>query len=263
MGKLPRIRFRILEGKDGVRKLYDDLAEIYDHSRYLYLTRRLERCEEGVLRGWLERLESPMLDVGCGSGRYSLKSAERGVEVISVDLSLRMLKIFLKKLEDRGLGESVHVVLADGENLPFREGSFRGLLCTLTFDHFQEPEKAISEFSRVLGIRGLCIISTLNREHLNLIRRLLKIPADKIPFLGESIPPTLIYEVGHTGLEVQELLSTHGFKPVKLMGCCHWGLFTPFIPEPLFELLERLLVKLKSSMKHAVLHVVVAEKSPR
>ena len=54
-----------MEGKDGVRRLYDDLAEFYDHSRFLYLTRRLERCEEKVLREWLDKLESPMLDVGC------------------------------------------------------------------------------------------------------------------------------------------------------------------------------------------------------
>ena len=250
-----------MEGKDGVRRLYDDLADIYDHSRFLYLTRRLERCEEEVLREWLDRLESPMLDVGCGSGRYSLRLADRGVEVVSMDLSLRMLKVLLRKLEGRGVRENVHVVLADGENLPFRGGSFKGLLCTLTLDHLQEPEKAISEFSRVLRSGGLCVISTLNEEHLKLLRRLLGIPADKTLFLGETIPPTLIYEIGHTGLEVQELLLANGFKPVKLMGCCHWGLFTPFIPEPMLKLLERLFVKLKNPMRHAALHVVVAKRS--
>ena len=259
---MPRRRFRILEGKDGVRRLYDDLADIYDHSRFLYLTRRLERCEEKVLREWLDKLESPMLDVGCGSGRYSLRLADRGVEVVSIDLSLRMLKVFLRKLEGHRVGENVHVVLADGENLPFRDSSFRGLLCTLTFDHLQGPEKAVSEFSRILRSGGLCIISTLNERHLKLLRRLLRIPADKTLFLGETIPPTLIYEVGHTGLEVQELLSANGLKPIKLIGCCHWGLFTPFIPESMFKQLERLLVKLKNSMRHAALHVVVAKKSP-
>ena len=249
-----------MEGKDGVRRLYDDLADIYDHSRFLYLTRRLERCEEKVLREWLDKLESPMLDVGCGSGRYSLRLVDRGVEVVSIDLSLRMLRVLLRKLEGHRVKEDVHVVLADGENLPFRDGSFKGLLCTLTFDHLQGPEKAVSEFSRVLRSGGLCIISTLNEKHLKLLRRLLRIPADKTLFLGETIPPTLVYEVGHTGLEVQELLSANGFKPIKLMGCCHWGLFTPFIPEPIFKQLERLLVKLKT-MRHAALHVVVAKRS--
>ncbi|RLF97299.1 MAG: hypothetical protein DRN47_07245, partial [Candidatus Wolframiiraptor sp.] len=131
------------------------------------------------------------------------------------------------------------------------------------FDHFQEPKKAISEFSRVLKVGGLCVISTLNKEHLKLLRRLLGISADKVPFLGETIPPTLVYETGHTGLEIQQMLSTYGFKSIKLMGCCYWGLFTPFIPEPMFRLLEKLLVKLKNSMKHAALHVVVAKKSPK
>ena len=262
-GELLRRRFRVLEGKDGVRRLYDDLAEIYDHSRLLYLTRRLERCEEEVLREWLKKFDSPILDVGCGSGRYSLKLASRGVETISIDLSLKMLKVLLRKLEGHGLRENVHVILADGENLPFRDGSLKSLLCTLTFDHFQEPKKAISEFSRVLKVEGLCAISTLNKEHLKLLRRLLGISADKVPFLGETIPPTLVYETGHTGLEIQQMLSTYGFKSIKLMGCCYWGLFTPFIPKPMFRLLEKLLVKLKNSMKHAALHVAVAKKSPK
>jgi len=262
-GELLRRRFRVLEGKDGVRRLYDDLAEIYDHSRLLYLTRRLERCEEEVLREWLKKFDSPILDVGCGSGRYSLKLASRGVETISIDLSLKMLKVLLRKLEGHGLRENVHVILADGENLPFRDGSLKSLLCTLTFDHFQEPKKAISEFSRVLKVEGLCVISTLNKEHLKLLRRLLGISADKVPFLGETIPPTLVYETGHTGLEIQQMLSTYGFKSIKLMGCCYWGLFTPFIPKPMFRLLEKLLVKLKNSMKHAALHVAVAKKSPK
>jgi len=179
-----------------------------------------------------------------------------------MDLSLRMLRVLLRKLEGHRVKEDVHVVLADGENLPFRDGSFKGLLCTLTFDHLQGPEKAVSEFSRVLRSGGLCIISTLNEKHLKLLRRLLRIPADKTLFLGETIPPTLVYEVGHTGLEVQELLLANGFKPIKLIGCCHWGLFTPFIPEPIFKQLERLLVKLKT-MRHAALHVVVAKRSPK
>ena len=262
-GELLRRRFRVLEGKEGVRRLYDDLAEIYDHSRLLYLTRRLERCEEEVTREWLERIDPPILDVGCGSGRYSLKSASKGVETISIDLSLKMLKVLLKKLEDHGLKENVHVILADGENLPLRDDSLRGLLCTLTFDHFQEPKKAISEFSRVLRVGGLCVISTLNKEHLKLLRRLLGISADKVPFLGETIPPTLVYETGHTGLEIQQMLSIYGFKSIKLVGCCYWGLFTPFIPEFMFKLLEKLLVKLKNFMKHAALHVVVAKKFPK
>ena len=249
-----------MEGKKGVRRLYDDLAEIYDHSRFLYLTRRLERCEEEILREWLKKIDPPILDVGCGSGRYSLKLASKGVEVISIDLSLKMLKILLKKLGAHGLRENVHIILADGENLPFREGSLRGLLCTLTFDHFQEPKKAISEFSRVLKVKGLCVISTLNKEHLKLLRRLFGMPADKVLFLGETIPPTLVYETGHTGLEIQEMLSIYGFKPIKLMKCCYWGLFTSFIPESMFRFLEKLLVRLKNSMKHAALHVIVAKK---
>ena len=39
-----RVRYRVLEGKEGVREAYDCMAGAYDYSRYLYWTRKMEVC---------------------------------------------------------------------------------------------------------------------------------------------------------------------------------------------------------------------------
>lgn len=84
--------YRVLEGKMGVREVYDCMAGVYDFSKYLYWTRKMEEAEERVVGKWVDGFSGVCLDVSCGTGRYSLRIAENGVEVLALDLSSKMLK---------------------------------------------------------------------------------------------------------------------------------------------------------------------------
>jgi SAM-dependent methyltransferase len=77
-------------------KLYTDDADLYD---ILFDW----DIEEEV--DWLfERLGRPasVLEPGCGSGRMLDSLAHRGVEVVGIDLSPRMVELACKRLDDRG-----------------------------------------------------------------------------------------------------------------------------------------------------------------
>jgi len=74
-----KVRYRVLEGKMGGREAYDRMAGVYDFSRYLYWTRKMEEAEERVIGKWVDGFSGVCLDVGCGTGRYSLRIAENGV----------------------------------------------------------------------------------------------------------------------------------------------------------------------------------------
>lgn len=87
-----KVRFRVLEGKMGVREAYDCMAGVYDFSEYLYWTRKMEEAEERVIGKWVDGFSGVCLDVGCGTGRYALRIAKKGVEVVALDFSLKMLK---------------------------------------------------------------------------------------------------------------------------------------------------------------------------
>jgi len=73
-----KVEHRILEGNIGVKQVYDEVADLYDHSKYLYWTRRMEEGEERVVEKWIESLRSPLIDIGCGTGRYVVKKAVEG-----------------------------------------------------------------------------------------------------------------------------------------------------------------------------------------
>ncbi len=73
------------------------MAEVYDISKFLYWTRKMEEAEERIVKDWLSGFTGTFLDVGCWTGRYALKMAREGVEVVALDLSANMLYRFKSK----------------------------------------------------------------------------------------------------------------------------------------------------------------------
>ena len=250
----------MLEGKVGVRHVYDEMAHVYDYSEYLYWTRRIEEGEERAIKKWIERAPSPLIDVGCGTGRYVVKKGIEGSEVIALDISRRMLRKTIAKTKKCKCHHNVYSILADGEYLPFRDESFGSLICTLTFDHFGKCELAAHEFWRVLKDDGLCVLTTFNSETLNDWRRRTKIPLDKIPFQTEDMPPTLVYEVGHSVDEVEELFGKYGFDIMDAKGCCYWHLLPASLAKHYELKFEFLFSSFKSLLKYAEIHAVCMKK---
>lgn len=255
--------YRVLEGKEGVRQAYDEMADRYDESKYLYWTRRMEECEERAVEGWMAMLSPPVLDVGSGTGRYAIKMAMRGLEVVALDLSLNMLRKMLEKARGLGIYGKVSPVLADGERMPFRDCCFPGLISALAFGHFTDPETAAGEFSRVLKIGGLCIVTTLNSYTLDRLRRMYGIPANKAPFRTEDMEPTLIYEAGCSAGDLGELFGGHGLGVVEAKGCCYWHLLLLVLLGRHGSRLDSLFNKFRRLLKYAEIHAVLMRKSWR
>ena len=75
----------------------------------------------GRLRWTLERTLSELgdlsgkrvLDVGCGSGRYAVAAAERGADVVAIDLSPAMLALARTRAGDRGVSDRCRFVESD------------------------------------------------------------------------------------------------------------------------------------------------------
>lgn len=247
--------YRTLKGKQGVQRCYNEMASRYDSSKYLHWTRRIEEGEEKAIRSWLRRLRAPIINVGSGTGRYALKLADEGRETIALDISQGMMQQLKRRMKP---STPLYAAIGDGENLPLRDVCVNSILCTLTFDHFQNPEKAAEEFSRVLRLKGLCLITTFNSHTLREFQQRIGIPEDKVPFKTEEMPPTLIHEVGHSAREVEELLKPRGFKALEVRGCCYWHI----IPHPNYPLgLDKLLNALKILLKYAEIHATLLSKN--
>jgi len=98
-----------------------------------------------------------ILDIGCGTGRYSAQFAQGGAAVTGVDFSRHMLKIAQKKTP------CLQLIQADLKQLPFT-GGFDLILCSLVLSHIENLFAAISEIARVVSPGGTIIISDLRTD---------------------------------------------------------------------------------------------------
>ena len=247
------MKYRVLRGKNGIKEAYDLMAEIYDKSKYLFWTRRLERGEERVVRRWLRSLSEPCLDVGCGTGRYSLKLAEGGKRVVALDISLKMVRKLLDKAERSSLLRSVDAVVGDGEKMPFRDRAFGSAICTLAFDHFENPERAAEELSRVLKGDSLCVITTFNSTTLGELQRRYRL-GNNVTFRIEKSLTVLVYEVGHSAEEVVKLFYKYRLKPLEVKGCCYWHVLPKLFAFIYPSYLDSFFGRFRALLKYAEIH---------
>ena len=257
---LKEVKYKILNGKKGVKEAYDLMAKSYDHSKYFYWTRKMEKGEEKIINKWIKSISEICFDVGCGTGRYSIKIAKKECEILALDISLEMLKKLKEKINGSMLENKINLILADAENLPFKEKAFNSLICTLTINHFENLEKAIEDFSRVLKKDSICIISTFNSYTLKDFQKRHKLLENKVPFKTEDIPPILVYEIGYSAKDIEKILLKYGFKIEDIKGCCYWHIFPSILIGfyPMF--LDRLFNLFKGLLRYAEIHVVLMKK---
>lgn len=141
------------DSKLASKQAFDRQASTYDRDRNGSHARRQYAP---VLNRIQELRFSNLLDVGCGTGELlkQLAAEHTDAHFTGVDLSEKMLDVAKGKLD-----ETVGLVLGDSEALPFDADSFDLVICNDSFHHYPHPQKAISEFWRVLKEGGALLIS--------------------------------------------------------------------------------------------------------
>lgn len=149
--------------------MYDQpgYAAQYDQTRYQDDPRKAQRDEQ-TRRAVLETLArlpdvKQLLDLPCGTGRLSGMLVDAGYGYTGADLSPSMLEVSREKWRDK---PDAKFVQADGEALPFADGSFDAVL-TVRFLNLvpSEPRRRILAEMRRVSRRWIVIASGYFRKH--------------------------------------------------------------------------------------------------
>ncbi len=115
---------------------------------------------------------APVLEVGAGSGRDTLRLVQAGARAVVLDYSPASLMLVREQARARGL--KVHLVRADALALPFRDGVFAVVFHQGLLEHFRDPMPLLRENARVTQHGGRVVVDVPQTLHLyTLMKRIL------------------------------------------------------------------------------------------
>lgn len=100
------------------------------------------------------------LDIGCGTGNYTIALAGSGLTFFGVDPSQRMM-------DEAKAGESsVQWKQGSAESIPFGNRFFDGAIATLTMHHWTGMEAAFAELVRVMKPQARLVVFTSTPDQM-------------------------------------------------------------------------------------------------
>lgn len=157
------------EKKKNIIAKYNSTSRFYD-DRY----RNIQNSKFKLLLKNFKFDDKIILDAGCGTGllfefflRFNQRMLNRKLRYIGLDISWKMLKQFLYKINKRSSIKRVNLILGDIENLPFREEKIHQIFAVTSFQNLYNIEKGLKELIRV-GQHGTSLNLSILGKNLNL-----------------------------------------------------------------------------------------------
>lgn len=173
-------------------------------------------CSPEEIRRWTELLQSmageTLLDVGCGTGFVTLLAARVGLKVTAVDWSQGMMGIAREKSAKEGL--FINFVLAETENLPFPDNTFRVLTARHVIWTLTEPVEAFRQWHRVLATGGQVLADYSPREEEPSEAQHYRLEVEKqLPLnrkVNSDTVATIFRQAGFHDVQVRDISGPHG-----------------------------------------------------
>ncbi|MGG5252003.1 class I SAM-dependent methyltransferase [Neobacillus sp. SM06] len=142
---------------------FDDSAATYDSWCLTEIGSFVDHLEkEIVFQLAMPQMGEKALDLGCGTGIYSIWLARNGLNVTGVDLSANMLDRAKEKAASLSL--PIAFVRSDIQQLPFEDETFDLVVANIVLEFVGNPNKVLQEGLRVLKKGGRFVCGFIGKD---------------------------------------------------------------------------------------------------
>jgi len=132
-----------------------------------YTQAPLRKVEEKLLTSIPK--QSKILDVGCGSGRFSIGAAQMGHNVIGIDITTAAITAAIEKVKTINL-HNISFLVGDMTEMPFGDNEFDYVFCPRfsinAVATFRKRKEAIEEMIRIVKPGGKVYVESFNKLYL-------------------------------------------------------------------------------------------------
>jgi ubiquinone/menaquinone biosynthesis C-methylase UbiE len=140
----------------------DDIAADYDAKRFTQGGQLIDEREKRAVLNALSPVEDRrILEIACGTGRFTAMLAEQGADIIGIDISDAMLHQGREKSHQVGVSDHLEFIRGDAARLPFPDDHFDSVFAMRFFHLADTPASFLSEMGRVS--REQVFFDTFNR----------------------------------------------------------------------------------------------------
>lgn len=158
---------KIIDEEDYYNKIKNLNISHYTGEIYYYINAPLRQIEKKLLSSIPENAK--ILDVGCGSGRFSIAAAQIGYNITGIDITPKAIDAANNKARKIKI-DNIKFLVDDMTSMPFNNGEFDYVFCPRfsinAVATFQKRQNAIKEMTRVVKPGGIVYIESFNKFYL-------------------------------------------------------------------------------------------------
>lgn len=145
--------------KEQVAQMFDTISGNYDNLNRVISFGIDIKWRKKVLQIVSQSNPKIILDIATGTGDLAILMAQTNAEkIIGLDISAGMLEVGEKKIAAKNLSNTIEMILADSENMPFEDNHFDAITVAFGVRNFETLEKGLAEILRVLKPNGVFVI---------------------------------------------------------------------------------------------------------
>ncbi len=146
----------------------EEVAQEYDDLRFADGGQVIDRREKKAVLSALGPVEDRrVLEVACGTGRFTNMLADQGADITALDISREMMQQGRQKARSAGHDSQVAFMRGDASRLPFPDDHFDAVLAMRFFHLLDNPVEYVRELARVSAEQ--VVFDTFNRRSARLL----------------------------------------------------------------------------------------------